>query len=79
MTTDPVQRVIRAAAEVSGRDPGGLDPDLPWTELGFDSLVLFELLLLLEDELGIDIELEPDEEPATLRQVGALIAGRVSG
>ena len=76
MSVDLLERVTRAAAEVSGRPQASLSPDAPWSELGFDSLVLFELLMRLEDELGIELGLDDGEEPATLRAVVDLIAAR---
>ena len=79
MSADLLERVTRVAAEVSGRAADSLSPDAPWSELGFDSLVLFELLLLLEDQLGVELDLDPDQEPANLREVADRIARLATG
>ena len=79
MVADSLKRVVRTAAEVSGVAEASLDPDVPWAELGFDSLVLFELVMRLEDELGVELDIEADREMENLRAVAGLIDARTGG
>jgi len=59
-------------ARISGRDASQLTPDLELVaNLGFDSARALELLVTLEERLGIEIE---DEDAARLNTVGDILA-----
>ena len=55
MYFDAIAKII---AERTGCDVSAVKPESTFTELGIDSLDTVELLMNLEDELGIEIELE---------------------
>lgn len=59
--------IAKVISERTGCEVSSVKPESTFTELGIDSLDTVELLMNLEDELGIEIEL--DKPVAT---VGAL-------
>lgn len=59
-------------ARISGTDRSRLTPELELVaNLGFDSAKALELLVTLEERLGIEIE---DEDAARLNTVGDILA-----
>ena len=52
------EAIAKIVAERTGCDISAVKPESTFTELGIDSLDTVELLMNLEDELGIEIELE---------------------
>ena len=52
------EAIAKIIAERTGCDVSAVKPESTSTELGIDSLDTVELLMNLEDELGIEIELE---------------------
>ena len=52
------EAIAKIIAERTGCDVSAVKPESTFTELGIDSLDTVELLMNLEDELGIEIELE---------------------
>lgn len=66
MYFDSIAKII---AERTGCEIAAVKPESTFTELGIDSLDTVELLMNLEDELGIEIELD---QPVTT--VGGLDA-----
>lgn len=61
MYFDAIAKVVSAR---TGCDVSAVKPESTFTELGIDSLDTVELLMNLEDELGIEIEL--DQSVATV-------------
>ena len=55
MYFDAIAQVI---SERTGCDVSAVKPESTFTELGIDSLDTVELLMNLEDDLGIEIELD---------------------
>ena len=55
MYFDSIAKVI---SDRTGCDAASVKPESTFTELGIDSLDTVELLMNLEDELGIEIELD---------------------
>ncbi|MCQ2496030.1 MAG: acyl carrier protein [Lachnospiraceae bacterium] len=53
--------IAKIVSERTGCDVSSIKPESKFSELGIDSLDTVELLMNLEDEIGIEIELE--EEP----------------
>ena len=50
--------IAKVIAERTGCDISAVKPESTFTELGIDSLDTVELLMNLEDDLGIEIELD---------------------
>jgi len=48
--------------------PAGLDTKL--SELGLDSLDLLDLILAIENEFGIEIDMDGIDDDVTLREIG---------
>ena len=54
--------IAKIVAERTGCDISVVKPESKFTELGIDSLDTVELLMGLEDEIGIEIELDQKVE-----------------
>lgn len=54
--------IARIVAERTGCDVSAVKPESKFQELGIDSLDTVELLMSLEDEIGIEIELDQKVE-----------------
>ena len=52
------ETIAKIVAERTGCDVETIKPDSTFSELGIDSLDTVELLMSLEDEIGIEIELD---------------------
>ena len=72
MPEDIGQAVIDILLRKKSIDPASIRPETTLASLGIDSLGGLEVLFALEDRFNITI---PDEEAATLKTVGAIIAG----
>ena len=68
MTFETVARVI---AESKDMDIAEIKPETTFLELGLDSLDVAEMVMNLEDELGVTIELNPDLK--TVQDIVALV------
>ena len=71
MYFDAIARVI---ADRTGCEVSAVKPESTFTELGIDSLDTVELLMNLEDELGIEIEL--DQPVATVGDLDKFIQSK---
>lgn len=71
---DAIAKVIadRTDCEVST-----IKPESTFTELGIDSLDTVELIMSLEDEIGVEIEL--DRKVETVADLDAFIQSKVQG
>ena len=56
------ETVAKIIADRMDRDVAEIKPESTFTELGIDSLDTVELLMSLEDEIGIEIELDQKVE-----------------
>ncbi len=56
---DMKQKLVEIVAEYREIDPADIRTDVPFTELGLDSLDVAELALKIEEELGLFIEMAP--------------------
>lgn len=73
--------------EIAGRSLGAKDTpelteetlDTGLVELGYDSLAVYELVTMLQDELGVRIADEEIEDLRTPRAVIELVSGRLPG
>lgn len=54
--------IARMISERTGCDIAKIQPESKFSELGIDSLDTVELLMSLEDELGIEIDLDQKVE-----------------
>ncbi|MBQ9162578.1 MAG: acyl carrier protein [Clostridia bacterium] len=52
-------KIIEVIAEYKGISPDGISPDTSFMELGLDSLDIAELIMQIEDELGVTVEVSP--------------------
>ena len=55
--TNIKEKLVDILAEYKNVDPSEIQTDLPFTELGLDSLDVAELVMQIEDELGVSIEM----------------------
>lgn len=72
MPEDISRVVIDLLLRKKSIDPASIRPETTLASLGIDSLGGLEVIFALEDRFNISI---PDEEAATLKTVGAIIAG----
>ncbi|WP_439945516.1 beta-ketoacyl synthase N-terminal-like domain-containing protein [Streptomyces sp. BBFR109] len=72
-THDPLSRLRACVAEVTGHSTARLDPDLPLTELGLDSLMAQRIRTAVEREFAVTVEPAVLLNRATLRTVAALL------
>lgn len=56
------EKILAVIADYKGVDAASLDTAAKWEDLGFDSLDVTELVMRLEDELGVEIELSSGVE-----------------
>ena len=66
--------IAKIVAERTGCDVADIRPDSKFYELGIDSLDTVELLMNLEDEIGIEIEL--DHKVETIDDLDQFIQSR---
>ena len=69
--------IARVISERTDRDPATIKPESTFTELGIDSLDTVELLMSLEDEIGVEIEL--DQKVETVDDLNKFIQSKVQG
>ena len=61
------QKIIEIIAEYQDRDVSEYTADQTFAKMGLDSLDLAELIIQLEDNLGIEVDLSPEyNTPAKL-------------
>ena len=51
------EKIIAILAEYKNVDPSEIKTDVPFTELGLDSLDVAELVMEIEEELGVTLEM----------------------
>lgn len=51
------EKIVDILAEYKNVDPSKIKTDVPFTELGLDSLDVAELVMQIEDELGVTLEM----------------------
>ena len=66
--------IARIVSERTGCDIADIRPESKFAELGIDSLDTVELLMNLEDEIGIEIEL--DRKVETINDLDLFIQSR---
>jgi acyl carrier protein len=70
---DTLAAIKEAAAKQFGRDVSAIDADVPFQQLGADSLGLLEFLFELEDQFDITIAQDDVAKLQTLRELAALV------
>ena len=68
------EAIAKIIAERTGCDISAVKPESTFTELGIDSLDTVELLMNLEDELGMELEL--DQPVATVGDLDKFIQSK---
>jgi len=63
------ETIAKLLAESKDMDPGDIRPDMGFAELELDSLDVAELVMNLEDELGVPVEIDE-----SLRTIADLVA-----
>lgn len=71
MYFDTIAKII---AERTGCDVSAVKPESTFAELGIDSLDTVELLMSLEDEIGVEIEL--DQKVETVADLDSFIQSK---
>lgn len=71
------EAIARVIAERTDRDVSDIKPESTFAELGIDSLDTVELLMSLEDEIGVEIEL--DQKVATVAELDAFLQSKTQG
>ena len=66
--------IAKIVAERTGCDVADIRPDSKFSELGIDSLDTVELLMNMEDDIGIEIEL--DHKVETIDDLDQFIQSR---
>lgn len=70
------QKIVDTIVDAKGVDPASITPESSFKDLNVDSLDIAEMVMNLEDDLGITIELE--EGVATVQDLVNLIE-RIKG
>ncbi len=66
--------IAKIVAERTGCEVSAVKPESTFTELGIDSLDTVELLMNLEDEIGIEIDL--DQKVETIQDLDEFIQSK---
>lgn len=69
--------IAKVIAERTDCDVSAVKPESTFNELGIDSLDTVELLMSLEDELGVEIEL--DQKVETVDDLDKFIQSKIQG
>ena len=74
---DVFQKIVDTIVDAKGIDAASVKPESTFKDLNVDSLDIAEMVMTLEDELGVTIELE--EGVATVQDLVNLINERIAG
>jgi acyl carrier protein len=66
--------LIRRVAQLMGQAENDIDPDMPFSSLGLDSVNVMDLIVELDDLLGIEIESTIVWDYPTIHLLSAYIA-----
>lgn len=69
-----VEAVEKALAQVTTREVGPITADRELADLGLDSVSMAELILVMEDELGVSVDLVEAEGLKTFGDLQELVA-----
>lgn len=71
------EKLVNFAAKQLDLDPSEITPDATFESLGVDSLDIVEMIMDLENELGVELEIE-DENITTFGEMAAFIESKVN-
>lgn len=71
------EKLVNFAAKQLDLDPSMITPDATFESLGVDSLDIVEMIMDLENELGVELEIE-DENITTFGEMAAFIESKVN-
>ncbi len=71
------ETIANIIVERTGRDIAEVKPESTFAELGIDSLDTVELLMSLEDQVGVEIEL--DQKVETVADLVKFVEGKIQG
>ncbi len=68
------EQLVRLVAEYKGVDASAVKTGVPFAEMGLDSLDVAELVMQIEDDLGVSLDVSTPH--STLDQLAAYIESR---
>jgi len=71
------EKLVSQAARVLDLDPSVITPDSTFESLGIDSLDIVELIMDLENDLGVELEME-EQQISTFGELAAYIESKVN-
>ena len=71
------ETIANIIVERTGRDIAEVKPESTFAELGIDSLDTVELLMSLEDQVGVESEL--DQKVETVADLVKFVEGKIQG
>ena len=71
------EKLVSYASKQLELDPAEITPDSTFESLGIDSLDIVEMIMDLENELGVELDLE-DQKIATFRELADFIESRIN-
>ncbi len=75
----PVSKLLKASlAEALYMDQSDIDPDMPFTEMGMDSIIGVEWIKSINDEFGISLEAIKIYDYPNLREFAGFLASKLS-
>lgn len=70
------ERLVAFAAKQLELDPAMIKPESTFTSLGIDSLDVVEMIMDLEEELGVELEME-DEKITNFQELADFIEAKL--
>ena len=71
------EKLVSYAVQQLEIEPGKITPDSTFDSLGIDSLDVVEMLMELENELGIELEVE-DQNISTFKELADFIETKIN-
>ncbi len=71
------EKLVTYAAQQLDMDPADISPDSTFESLGIDSLDIVEMIMDLENELGIELDLE-DQKITNFQELADFIDSKIN-
>ena len=71
------EKLVSYAAKQLELDPADITPDSTFESLGIDSLDIVEMIMDLENELGVELELE-DQKITNFQELADFIESKIN-
>ncbi len=71
------EKLVSYAVKQLELDPAEITPESTFESLGIDSLDIVEMIMDLENELGVELEME-DEKIATFQELANFIEAKIN-